>query len=152
MKTYYLAYGSNLNLRVFKKSCPNAAFMGITFIYGYTLMFRGTANDCSYLTLEEDNRSYVPAAIFEISKNEERNLDKYEDYPHLYHKKRFHITTIKGKPILAMAYVMNKEYHYYLPSKEYIEICSKGYNDFKFDKSLLINAINNTANQINKSR
>ena len=81
--------------------------------------------DNGYLTLEKQLGSYVPVAIFEITKEEERFLDKYEGYPSLYYKIHLSIT-IKGKGVMAMVYIMNKGYNYCLPDVSYVEICSKG--------------------------
>lgn len=41
-KTYYLAYGSNLNERQMKRRCPDAIKVGTSFIDGYRLMFKGS--------------------------------------------------------------------------------------------------------------
>ena len=39
-KKYYLAYGSNLNVKQMKSRCPDARVLGIGEIEGYRLLFK----------------------------------------------------------------------------------------------------------------
>lgn len=41
MKRYYLAYGSNLNIRQMRYRCPGAKPIGITAIPDYQLLYKG---------------------------------------------------------------------------------------------------------------
>ena len=54
-KRYYLAYGSNLNVRQMKLRCPTARIVGTATIEGYRLMFKGSKTG-SYLTIEPPAR------------------------------------------------------------------------------------------------
>lgn len=50
-KRYYIAYGSNLNLRQMKMRCPTAKVMGTAVIKNYELLFKGSLTG-AYLTIE----------------------------------------------------------------------------------------------------
>ena len=40
MKKYYLAYGSNLDIRQMRYRCPNARVVGISAISDYELLYK----------------------------------------------------------------------------------------------------------------
>ena len=52
MKKYYLAYGSNLNIRQMKFRCPTAKIVGTAIIKDYELLYKGSKTG-SYLTIEK---------------------------------------------------------------------------------------------------
>ena len=152
MKTiYYVAYGSNLNLEHFKKRCPSAKFLETTFLINKTLVFKGDDEELSYLTLEDEIGKAVPVGVFELSHFDSLRLDKYEGYPTLYSKQYIDLY-LKSRSIKALYYVMNSKYDYHLPSLEYLSSCAKGYEDFKFDKEFLVQALKVTNERRAKSR
>ena len=51
MKKYYIAYGSNLNIRQMRNRCPGAKPVGITMIPNYELLYKGSKTG-AYLTIE----------------------------------------------------------------------------------------------------
>jgi len=53
VKKYYLAYGSNLNLTQMKHRCPKAKPIGTINLNGYRLVYKGSAEGYSYLTIEK---------------------------------------------------------------------------------------------------
>ena len=94
MRTYYLAYGSNLNERQMKARCPGAVKIGTTILEGYRLTFRGgkvgTWEAKAYrrygtANIEPRKGCSVPVGIWSVTQGDERNLDRYEGYPHLYY-------------------------------------------------------------------
>ena len=42
MKRYYIAYGSNLNVRQMKFRCPTAKIVGTAVIGDYELLYKGS--------------------------------------------------------------------------------------------------------------
>ena len=90
MKRYYLAYGSNLNVRQMKFRCPTAKIVGTSVIKGYELLYKGSKTG-SYLTIEKKKGSLVPVAVWEVTKSDERSLDDYEGCPNFYYKKNMKI-------------------------------------------------------------
>ena len=49
---YYLAYGSNLNIRQMQMRCPGAKPVGTMVLEDYELLFKGSKTG-SYLTIEK---------------------------------------------------------------------------------------------------
>ena len=85
-KRYYVAYGSNLNVRQMLMRCPTARMIGTSVIKDYRLMFKGSQTG-SYLTIESELGSEVPVGVWAVSAADERALDRYEGYPSFYYKK-----------------------------------------------------------------
>lgn len=138
-KKYYLAYGSNLNVHQMKMRCPDSKVVGKGFINGYELLFKGSLTG-SYLTIEKKKGGKVPVGIWEVSKLDEVNLDRYEGYPTFYYKKDVKIK-LNDKEIDAFVYIMHEDRELGLPTDYYVETCMEGYNFFGFNKKYLINAI-----------
>lgn len=137
---YYLAYGSNLDLDHMKTLCPEAKFIGITKIKGYRLAFRGEELR-SYLTILDDNNSFIYAGVFHISNSCEKSLDYYEDYPNLYYKKEIEFN-LMGKILKGLVYIMYEVNSFNRPSTRYINMVKRAYKYHKLDISLIENALN----------
>lgn len=142
-KIYYLAYGSNLNLKHMKKLCPDYKIIGTIKLKDYRLVYKGIEDIYSYLTIEKHENSYVPLAIFELSIDDIKELDEYEGYPELYYKEKI-LLDLNNKKIETIIYIMNSNYDYHIPSQDYIYKCLKGYEEFNFDKRLLNKAFDDT--------
>ena len=52
----------------------------------------------------------------------------------------------------AVVYVMNLDYDYHIPSKEYIETCKRGFKCFRFDTNLLDKALIDTKSCIKQGK
>lgn len=148
-KKYYLAYGSNLNLKQMVYRCPNARPIGTINLKDYRLVYKGRADQFSYLTIEKYEGSNVPLGLYEVSYLDIFSLDNYEGYPTFYSKYYIPIK-IGDKNKKALIYVMNQYFDYHLPSEEYITTCMDGYEDFGFDKKILEKALFDTIDNIPK--
>ena len=146
---YYLAYGSNLNLKEMKHRCPFYKVVGTMYLYNFKLSFKGEVN--RFLTIESKEGSIAPIGIFKVNKLFIKSLDKYEGYPYLYDKKEIEFE-LNGKKVKGLIYIMNDEFDYVLPDYYYFKRCEVGYNDFNFDKSYLYEALNYTANSITNKK
>lgn len=132
MSKYYLAYGSNLNKRQMDLRCPDAVPVGAVTLNDYELVFRRVA------TIEPKPGASVPCGVWMISKEDERQLDRYEGYPSLYWKQDFRVE-VEGETVEAMAYVMaDGPYPKRPPSTEYLMAIMEGYEDFGLDEKPLI--------------
>mgnify|MGYP000561566116 CR=1 FL=1 len=148
MKRFYLAYGSNLNIKQMKSRCPNAKILGTAKIKDYELLFKGSKTG-SYLTIEKKENSFVPVTVWEITETDEKALDRYEGYPNFYSKKDIKlqykgIRTGKRRTINAFAYIMHEDRPIGVPSIYYMKTCLDGYDTFYFDKQILLNAYKNS--------
>ena len=133
MKRYYIAYGSNLNVRQMKYRCPTAKIVGTAVIRDYELLYKGSKTG-SYLTIEKKKGSLVPVAVWEVTKSDERSLDIYEGCPNFYYKKNMKIRLSEtGKTVDAFVYIMHEERKLGIPTSAYIRTCVDGYRQFGFD-------------------
>lgn len=139
-KKYYLAYGSNLNIRQMRYRCPTAKPIGITAIPDYELLYKGSKTG-SYLTIEKKKGSLVPIAVWEVTAADEKRLDAYEGYPNFYYKKEMkrpvRLANGKTKKLTAFIYIMHEERELGCPSLAYIRTCKEGYRNFGFDQKYL---------------
>lgn len=144
MKRYYIAYGSNLNIAQMKRRCPTATIIATANLKGYELLFKGSLTG-SYLTIEKNERSSVPVAIWEVNPTDELALDRYEGYPNFYYKQNIKLNckdihTGEIKEIMAFAYIMHEDRPIGIPSEFYLRTCIYGYEAFGFDKRVLMRA------------
>jgi len=144
-KRYYIAYGSNLNVRQMKTRCPDARIIGTAEIPDYELLFKGSKTG-SYLTIEPREGSSVPVAVWSVAERDELALDHYEGFPTFYYKKEFKlpikgIKTGKIRERDVFVYIMHEDRQLGIPSSYYVRTCLEGYNAFGFDESFLFNAI-----------
>ena len=139
-KKYYLAYGSNLNVRQMRYRCPTAKPIGITAIPDYELLYKGSKTG-SYLTIEKKKGSLVPIVVWEVTAADEKRLDAYEGYPNFYYKKEMKLpvglANGKTKKLTAFIYIMHEERELGCPSLSYIRTCKEGYRNFGFDQKYL---------------
>ena len=140
-KRYYLAYGSNLNVRQMRMRCPTARMIGTATLENYRLMFKGSKTG-SYLTIEPEEGCSVPVGVWEVTARDELALDRYEGYPTFYYKKELElpITGIRTGIVRqrkAFVYIMHEDRLLGVPSNMYMRICMEGYMDFGFNYDTL---------------
>ena len=140
MSKYYLAYGSNLNKEQMARRCPDAKPVCKWTMLNYQLAFRR-----GFLTIEPKEGAEVPCGVWEISDQDEKNLDRYEGFPRFYRTEYF-LTMVPdpeeltGKLVTAMGYVMNDGFPLEVPSDQYFYTVMLGYTAFGLDKKPLIEA------------
>ena len=144
MKKYYLAYGSNLNVAQMRWRCPDARALGTATIEDYRLLFKGSKTG-SYLTIEAREGAQVPVAVWEVSEEDEKRLDRYEGFPTSYYKKELELTftgikTGKKRKRKCFVYIMHEDRSIGIPSRSYVETCIEGYRDFGFNLKYLKDA------------
>jgi gamma-glutamylcyclotransferase (GGCT)/AIG2-like uncharacterized protein YtfP len=129
----YFAYGSNLNLFQMKRRCKDSIFLKKINLKDFRLTFRSKYRAAD---IEPKKNSIVPGGLFQISKNDEKKLDIYEDYPILYKKYYFYYY---GKKV--MTYSMVKKTPFMFPTERYLNIVKRGYQDCKLDNKVLTKAL-----------
>ena len=125
----YFAFGSNLHKKQMKRRCKDSKYIGCYTLKDYKLSFRtgnwsGGTLEGGVADIERKKNSKVLGAIYKISKKDEKKLDIYEDYPHLYLKKYFKLYGTK-----VMFYYMPKKTKHVPPSNRYLNIIKQGYRD-----------------------
>lgn len=135
---YYIAYGSNLNMRQMLRRCPGAVVIGKTWLEGYRLTFRGRSSWGGVANIEPRKGSRVPVGIWRITEQDEEALDWYEGFPRLYYKQEFSLV-VDGNRITAMAYIMTPGRPWAPPIQPYLRTIRQGYEDFDItsDRNLI---------------
>ena len=101
----------------------------------YRLMFRGGSHTAA--TVERSQGDEVPVLIWRLQPKDEKALDVYEGWPHLYRKETLRVT-VNGKRLYAMIYIMNEDRHPYgAPSPQYFCTILTGYRSAGFDPQVL---------------
>ena len=142
-KRLYVAYGSNLNFRQMKHRCPTAKLYGTGSIDGYELQFKGSP-DSAFATIVPKEGASVPVAVWEITPQDERALDRYEGYPSHYFKKTVPVS-LDGEEVDAMVYIMNLKMKFGMPSPYYYATVLEGYCDCELDADVLDRAVKDSA-------
>ena len=128
----YFAYGSNLNHAQMKRRCKDSEYIKNFYLKNYKLSFcLGTRPD-GVANVVEKSGSSVPGALWKISPNDEKQLDRYEGYPRVYDKKFFKIINKK-----VLFYIMEGKCKYKRPERSYVKKMSKGYKDCNLDINYL---------------
>ena len=129
----YFAYGSNLHHFQMKRRCKDSVYLKKINLKDFKLTFRSKYRAAD---IEPKKNSIVPGGLFEISKNDEKKLDIYEDFPTLYKKHYFYFYRKK-----IMTYTMVKKSQFKFPTNRYLNIVKRGYKDCDLDQKYLYNAL-----------
>ena len=108
---HYFAYGSNLHHLQMKRRCPNCKYIKKIILNNYKLTFRSKYGAAD---IQRAKGQKVYGALYTISKQAEKRLDVYEEYPTLYKKMYF---KYDGKKV--MTYIMPKKTKLVSPSTRY---------------------------------
>ena len=104
MPRLYFAYGSNLSKEQMRDRCPGARPVQAFVLNGYELTLRGVAN------IEEFEGSQVVGALYDLTQDDEAELDKYESFPTLYKKVEFETETDLGRQTVMFYQLVKPEY------------------------------------------
>lgn len=141
MKTrrFYIAYGSNLNIAQMAFRCPDAKPVGTSTLNNYRLVFQGQPHN-AHANVIPAKGYQVPVAIWEISPQDEKMLDRYEGVKGGYYYKDYMPVSIEGKTYDALIYIMTP-HNYGIPSDYYLSTIVTGYKDFNLDIRPLNDAV-----------
>ncbi len=108
--------------------------MGTAVIENYKLMFKKSKTG-SYLTVEPKQGAEVPVAVWQLTTDDERSLDRYEGIRNIIIKKEFQVTvtgikTGKKRERTAFAYILDENRPSGVPSMSYVMTCLWGYRNF----------------------
>lgn len=98
----YFAYGSNLHIGQMAARCPAAEQVMPAKLKDWRLTFRMVADIVPHKGQE------VHGALWKITSDCERALDRYEGFPNLYIKKIVHVEVAPNEYVEAMVYIMKQ--------------------------------------------
>ena len=130
----YFAYGSNLNHKQMLYRCKDAKFIRKYKLKGYNLCFGHKTKNSIYghANIIKSKNLIVPGVIWDISKNDENELDYYEGISYDYYFKKYF--KIKGKEVLV--YIQTRSYRK-KPNLTYLHTIIQGYKDCQLDLNYL---------------
>ena len=130
----YFAYGSNLNHEQMKKRCSGSKYIKNYILKDYKLCFSHKTNYSVYghANIVKNKRSKVYGALWNITKNDEKELDGYEGVDYNYYQKEYFF--LKRKKVLV--YVQNV-YYIKKPNSTYLHTIINGYKNCDIDLSKL---------------
>ena len=134
MTKLYAAYGANTHLESMAHRCPDARPIAAIVLYDWKLVFRGVAD------LVEAPGEKACCALWEITDEDERALDRFEGFPNLYVKREFEIVK-DGEVLTGMFYVMRDARGTAPPPRYYEETLRAGYEDFGMNTAQIDRAI-----------
>ena len=125
----YFAYGSNLHHHQMKRRCKDSRFIKKITLKNYSLAFR---NKYGAADIEKNKGNKVYGGLYDISKHDEKKLDRYEEYPNVYVKMFFQHNNQK-----VMTYIMPKKTKIVAPTALYLNTIKQGYKDCKLNMKSL---------------
>ena len=104
---YYFAYGSNLNRKQMLERCPESTPVFTATLPYYRLVFLGWSRQWrgGVASIRPFRGEKVPGAVYEISEQCLRRLDKFEGYPRDYNRLNVTVFSEDGKPVPAITYI-----------------------------------------------
>jgi gamma-glutamylcyclotransferase len=129
---YYFAYASNLNKKQMKERCPQAKPVSAVTLHHYKLAFSGWSRKWrgGVATIQPFRGEKVPGAIYEVSEEDMRRLDRYQDCPASCSRIKVGVNNDFGELIEAVTYVGTGRVEETRPSQEYLAVIQQGYRDW----------------------
>ena len=129
---YYFAYASNLNKKQMLERCPDSKPRLVATLPHHKLVFAGWSRKWrgGSATIKRFSGERVFGAIYEISEQCLRQLDRCEGYPDVYNRFKVTVFDENGEPIEAITYAKSGLLEETPPAKEYLSIIQQGYRDW----------------------
>ena len=147
MKTkLYAAYGSNLNKGQMAYRCPMAKVVAKSWIHDHKLVFQGRPHGAHANVIPAPWYD-VPVAIWEITKADERALDRYEGVAGGYYTKEYMTLEVAGEMQEVLIYIMTPN-PYGIPDDHYLATIAQGYLDFNLEANILNEAVKDAYSKV----
>jgi len=131
----YFAYGANLDRNGMDIRCPGNKPLCRAVLENYRLMFKGVAD------IEEATNHNVHGALYEITKEHLRSLDRFEGYPRFYIRKTVPVITEDGREVNAVVYQMTDRNHYSSPFQGYLNNILTGCQQWQLPEEYINNIL-----------
>lgn len=127
---YHFAYGSNLSHKQMNCRCSDNKFIKRAHLRNYKFVYDGRSSTWgrAVANILELADSIVWGGLYEISKSDLDNLDKYEGFPDSYDRKELKVEDDQGNIYKAITYFRIGE-KIGIPSNEYKKIIFDGAKD-----------------------
>jgi hypothetical protein len=127
---YYFAYASNLNQKQMLERCPGSKPEFAATLPNYKLVFVGWARQWrgGKASIRLFRGEKVRGAIYDVSEQCLRQLDKYEDF---YDRLKVTVFNEDGEAIQAITYIKAGQSEETRPSPEYLSVIQQGYRDWR---------------------
>ena len=130
---YFFAYASNLNKKQMLERCPDSKPVFIATLPNYKLVFVGWSRQWrgGVASIKSFRGERVRGAVYQISEQCLRRLDRYEGHPHDYTRFKVTVFDEDSEAIEAITYIKVGQLDDSQPSKEYLAIIQQGYRDWR---------------------
>lgn len=140
-KKYYIAYGSNMDVRRMRSRCPDSEFVATAVLDGYKLNFRDNGGGNCYATLDKSIGDSTPVVIWRISRQDEIKLDRYEGVRYdCYYKTELSLK-LNDSTISGLCYLVDERRPAGRPPADYADILKRAYQNFAFNETDLLELI-----------
>jgi gamma-glutamylcyclotransferase (GGCT)/AIG2-like uncharacterized protein YtfP len=129
----YFAYGSNLNKKQMQERCPDSKPLFTAVLPNYKLIFVGWSRQWkgAVASIKASRGDRVRGAVYEISEQCLRKLDRFEGYPQNYNRLKVIVFGEDDEAIEAITYIKAGQIEEGQPSKEYLEVIQQGLRDWR---------------------
>ena len=126
----YFAYGSNLNHKQMNCRCRDNKFIKKVYLDNYTFVYDGYSNEWkgAVANILKSADNIVWGGLYEISKSDLENLDRYEGFPNSYNKEELKVKDDQGNIYKVITYFRTGE-KIGIPSDKYKKIIIDGAKD-----------------------
>ena len=132
---YYFAYATNLSRKTMAQVCPKAKPKSIAVLPNHKLIFTGWSRQWrgGLASIRPLQGEKVNGALYEITEDDLRLLDRHEGHPGIYDRVKKMVFTEDGERLEAVTYVRAVQSEETPPSREYVAIIQQGYRDWDIE-------------------
>lgn len=128
-KLYYFAYGSNLLIEQMVSRCSQSLPFMQGILRDHKLVYKANPSGRGVADVIPSKGNKVYGAVYEVTREDLKKLDKYEGRPTVYDRHTIKVETRKGM-IKCIVYLMQPQYKYKLPEVDYFKKIFNGYGDW----------------------
>lgn len=150
MGKLYFAYGSNLFAKQMKERCPSSVPVGRAILRGYELTFKDNGRGRGVASISPKKKSKVHGYIYELTKECEATLDKFEGVKSKVYKKEYVQVESGSGDLTCLTYIMYDNFKEAMPKLDYFKKIYNGYGDWYLPKNDLLSRMKQFKNQFTK--
>ncbi len=129
---HYFAYGSNLNMKQMNERVPGNKPKFTAVLPNYKLFFVGYSRNWKggVASIKPFKGQKVEGAVYEITEDQFKKLDRFEDYGFSYDHLKVTVWTDSDEQVEAITYIKKEQSPETQPSTEYLSVIRQGYRDW----------------------